>query len=127
MNWLTSAGSWLFGGGGATKIVDVADKAFHTEQERAEGDAKDLESARAMALPSHSSKFDILIDGLNRLIRPTFTVWLFGGFTGWWALPKPSSIDPYWYSVFTIVITFWFGGRMILKDLPAALRLMRKG
>jgi len=125
MSFLTGVGSWLFGSGGANKVLDVADKAFYTAQERSEGDAKDLDSARAMVAPSHSSSFDILVDGFARLIRPSFTVWLLGGFCGWWALPKPESIDPYWYSVFTIVVTFWFGGRMILKDLPAALRLMR--
>ena len=107
------------------KAADLADKAFHTEQEKVETDQKDLSDARAMQLVSHSSWFDVLVDGLNRLIRPGITVWLVGGFVGLWKLPQHSAIDPFWQNVFMLVLTFWFGGRALLKDLPAAIRAMR--
>lgn len=117
--------SWLFGGGGAEKALDVADKAFHTEQERAGEDAADLVSARAMQSAPTTGVFDSLIDGLSRLVRPGVTLWLVGGFIGWWPLPKVEDVSVYWQNVFMIVLTFWFGGRAILKDIPQAVRLMR--
>lgn len=125
MSIWTKLGGWLFGGGGANKIADVADKAFYTEQERADADAKDVTDARAMQQFSHNTWFDVLVDGMSRLVRPGVTLWLVGGFIGWWPLPQPSAIDEYWQNVFMLVLTFWFGGRAILKDLPVAIRLMR--
>lgn len=128
MSLLSKAAGWLFGGGGATaeKALDVADKAFHTEEERAAEDAADLASARAFAGPSDNpGAINQLVDAANRLIRPGVTLWLVGGFVGWWALPVPGSIDPYWQNVFMLVLTFWFGGRAILKDLPQAIKLIR--
>ena len=125
MGILNTVGSWLFGSGGIDKVADVADKAFHTEQEKSQEDAKDLSSARAMQMFSHGSIFDIFVDGISRLVRPGVTVWLMGGFVGWWKLPDIGTVDSYWQSIFTLVITFWFGGRAILKDLPAAIKLMR--
>lgn len=125
MSIWTKIGGWLFGGGGVEKVLDVTDKAFYTEQEKAQEDAKDLSDARSMQMFTHGSIFDIVVDGLNRLVRPGVTLWLVGGFVGWWKLPDPGLIDPYWHNIFLIVITFWFGGRALLKDLPTAIRLMR--
>lgn len=125
MNIFAQIGGWLFGGGGASKVMDVADKAFHTEQEKAAEDAADLADARAMQLPTHGGAFDTLVDGAARLVRPGVTFWLVGGFIGWWPLPAPGTVDPFWQNVFMLVLTFWFGGRALLKDLPASVRLMR--
>ena len=127
MSLLSKAAGWLFGDSkGAEKALDVADKAFHTEQERATEDAADLASAREFAAPSDNpGVFNQLVDAASRLVRPGVTLWLIGGFVGWWKLPDPGSIDPYWLNVFMLVLTFWFGGRAILKDLPQAIRLIR--
>lgn len=107
------------------KGVDMLDKAVDTQQERSERDSADLREAREMAAPSHGSWFDVLVDGCSRLVRPGVTLWLVGGFTGWWALPRVETISEYWQNVFMIILTFWFGGRAILKDLPGAIRRMR--
>jgi len=127
MGILTKVAGWLFGGGGgADKALDVADKAFHTEQERSQEDAKDLESARQFAgVSNQPGLINQLVDSANRLIRPGVTLWLIGGFIGWWTLPQHEAISEYWQNVFMIVLTFWFGGRAILKDLPAAIKLIR--
>lgn len=126
MSIWTKVGGWLFGGGGAEKIADVADKAFHTEQERAQEDAVDLQDARQFAGVSNGpGLFNNLVDAASRLVRPGVTLWLVGGFVGWWTLPRIETISEYWQNVFMIVLTFWFGGRAILKDLPAAIRTMR--
>lgn len=127
MSLLSKAAGWLFGGSaGAEKALDVADKAFYTEQERAAEDAADLASARSFAGPSDNpGAFNQLVDAASRLVRPGVTMWLIGGFVGWWKLPEPGAIDPFWLNAFMLVLTFWFGGRAILKDLPQAIRLIR--
>ena len=122
---LLSTIAGLFTGNTGGKVIDQVDKAIYTEQERSETDQKDLQEARGPVAPSHESWFDVLVDGANRLIRPVVTLWLMGGFIGWWKLPSPGSVDPYWQTIFTIILTFWFGGRAILKDLPAAIRAIR--
>lgn len=113
---------WLFGSGG-TKILD---EAIYTKEEKVADDQRDLEGARAFAGPSGDPGLvNQLVDGANRLVRPGVTLWLVGGFIGWWRLPAADLIDPFWQNLFMLVITFWFGGRALLKDLPAAVRLMR--
>jgi hypothetical protein len=120
---LSSLTHWLFGGG-MEKVSHIADKAFHTEQEKAEEDATDLASARAMPAISHDTLFDVMVDGINRLQRPGWGVYLFGGVIGWWAFPELAS-DSLWASLFILYFTFLFGGRALLKDLPSAINMMR--
>lgn len=102
------------------KMTDMADDAFFTSQEKADADNKFL------ATTVNNTGVDIV----NRWIRPGITIWLIGGFSGWWNLPDTSKVDPVWFQIFMIVITFWFGGRVLLKDLPnaiGAILKMRKG
>jgi hypothetical protein len=119
MSLLTSIYGFFTGKSGE-KIVDMADDAVFTAQEKAVEDTK--QTAEVLANTS--------IDIFNRLVRPFVTIWLIGGFSGWWKLPDTTQLDPVWFQIFMIVITFWFGGRVLLKDLPnavAAILKMRKG
>jgi len=117
----------FFTGGSRTseKVIDMADEAIDTSQERAERDQRDTENARTMPLNTHGTAFDVFVDGMARLVRPGVTLWLVGGFIGWWPLPKTEEISEYWQNIFLIVLTFYFGGRAVLKDLPSAIKLMR--
>ncbi len=125
MGFLAKVGAWLFGGGAET-VAKAVDKAVYTAEERAGDDAKDLESARSFAgVSNQPGLINQLVDAANRLIRPGVTLWLVGGFVGWWKLPASDAISEYWQNIFMIVLTFWFGGRAILKDLPAAIKIMR--
>lgn len=124
MSWLKTIGGFLFGGssgGNVGKVAEVVDDAIHTEQERTETDQKDLSEARGML----STACNGFVDGVNRCIRPGVTVWLIGGMSGWWKLPAPGEVDDFWLNTFYLVLTFWFGGRAILKDLPAAIKAIR--
>ena len=110
----------LFTGKTVEKLVDVADEAVFTGQEKASSDAK-----FTTEILSNTS-----IDIFNRLIRPGITLYYLGGFAGWWQLPDTSQVDPVHFQIFIIIITFWFGGRVLLKDLPVAVGAilrMRKG
>jgi len=83
------------------------------------------ESARAMALASHETWFDVLVDGINRLVRPTITVWLTGGMMGVWILPSTDQVPTIYQEAFWTVLVFWFGGRAILKDVPNAIKYIK--
>lgn len=126
MGFLTGLATWLFGGGGAQTVVQAVDKAHYSAEERAADDATDLASARAFAGVSNQPGFiNQVADAANRLVRPGVTLWLCGGFIGWWQMPAANTLSEYWQNVFMLVLTFWFGGRALLKDLPAAIKLIR--
>lgn len=123
--WLKSVGAFFTGGGKtAEKATEMIDEAFHTEQERNEQDSKDTADSRAMQFASHSSWFDVLVDGLNRLVRPAFAFWSFGVLVGWWG-EKIKDISPEAMNLILIICTFYFGGRAILKDLPGVIKTLR--
>lgn len=126
----------LFGGGDkgvVQEVSDVVDKwkpskvtrhKMAIENQQA-GDASQAD-ARAMPLPRTDADnivitgYNALIDGMNRLVRPAFTAWVFGLLVGWWEPPTTWSTWPpmLWNIVWTIV-TFWFGSRLLFKDIPA--------
>ena len=123
----------LFSGGAIKTVSDTVDKwrpspvtrnAMDLENQQA-GD-QSQESARAMPLATHDTWFDVLVDGVNRLVRPVVTFWIIGGLAGFWTLPATGHIDPVMLNIGWTVIGFWFGSRALLKDLPAAVRALRK-
>lgn len=84
------------------------------------GDASQA-SAREMILKSHDSWFDVFIDAANRSVRPFFTYWALGILIDWWAAPDIDNINPFILNVIWTIVGFWFGGRMLFKDLPKAM------
>ena len=149
MGWLSvisTAYSFLFGGGttasGAstpglgTQVVQAY--LPESDTQKSADDAADLKSAREyqpLDLPAVIMQQGIVnmivgniirlmnaaVDALNHSIRPGVLVWFIGGFSGAWKMPDANAIDPWWKSMFYLVMTFWFGGRMVIKDLPMAL------
>ncbi len=78
-------------------------------------------NAYSLVLPTHDSWFDILVDGLNRLPRPVLTFWAIGVLCGYWSGPNFELIHPFMLNVIWTIITFWFGARVVMKDIPAAI------
>lgn len=116
----------LFGGGKTTeKAMEIADEAFHTEQEKADTDQKDLSDARAMQMATHNSFIDVIVDAINRLIRPWLTVEVAAMMLGYRPVPDLAKVDDFWKSLFYIIVTFWFSGRVLLKDLPSVIKALR--
>ena len=142
MGWVGKVFGALFGGGKGIveQVSDVTDKwnpspvtkhsmavedSKQAVAEQTAGDASQ-NSARSMQLPTHGTWFDSLVDGLNRLVRPVITYWVVGGLVGFWRLPSLGAVDPIMMNIVWTVVTFWFGSRMLFKDLPAAYVVARK-
>lgn len=108
---------------GAADIGKVVDNLITTKGERLELEAADADKVRAMmAQAVNGTWFDSLVDGLSRLIRPGVTIWLLLALDGRLAsLPQIGGVDPFWQTIVYLVLTFWFGGRMLWKDIPKML------
>lgn len=124
----TLFGSSSNGKGIVNSIADVIDRfvpSAKTRQENNESDkkatAESQDDARAMKFKSHDSWFDIFVDGVNRLIRPVITIGVISIIFGWVEQPDLDNIHPVILEVTLIVISFWFGGRFVVKDLMPAI------
>jgi len=138
----------FFGGGAASAGMGVANGIADIVERWRPGDAKNVEftkelttlvndsydSARKHDAPMQSGLpiIDALVNGVNRLIRPWITITVIGSLFGlgkhwsYFDLPPPENIAPEYWVMAQIILGFWFGGRMITKDIPAALRFIRK-
>lgn len=135
--WVTKAATALFGKssdgkGIVSEVSDAVDRWHPSAQTKFENSLEEnrlseqsQDSARKMVFTSHESKFDILIDGLNRLPRPMFAFWAFGVLVGWWPAPDFQLIDPLTLKLILSVFGFYFGMRGLTKDImPALARLI---
>jgi len=126
MAFAAKALAWLFGGGGAETVAKTVDKLTYTDQEKTADDAQDLASTRAFAAPAqHYGFVNSVVDAANHAIRPWITVELLLRWFGYKEFPSIAGVDEFWTSATMLVLTFWFGGRMLLKDLPATIRAFR--
>lgn len=126
------AAKFLFGGssGGSSPVETITkavDEYKYTDEEKAGAEERDVEQARKFATPGEPLGFiGQVVNGANHIIRPWITFELMSGLFGYRQLPDISGIDPLWMKLIIIVITFWFGGRMVVKDLPALIDAVRK-
>jgi hypothetical protein len=114
----------FFTGNAGEKVTDLADKAFYTDQEKAGDAADDLTKARQF---EPGEKWNTAIDKWHRAIRPTLATWATLVLIGiapppkhWDAIPEPV------WQLILVIVSFYFGGRALLKDLPATIKAMRK-
>ncbi len=87
-----------------------------------------IESARKHDQPANSGLpiVDALVNGVNRLIRPWVTITVLGSLFGYWELPPPESIDPQYWAITKVILAFWFGGRLLIKDIPQGIKSLVK-
>lgn len=146
MGWIGAIGSFL-GGKTGEKVMDFADKAIYSKQERATDDKEDLKDVRAMQFDGLLGKLvdlyscsnsglasviillmifcDVVVELSARLIRPAVTILLIGHLFGFWKLDMPDT-DEFTKTLAYLAFTFWFGGRAIMKDVPKMLAVLRK-
>ena len=133
MNFFSKIASIFFGGssnkGVVEQISDTVEKfapgivkqhAMSIEDMKAGDESQ--KNAQQLQLPTHSTWFDIFIDGLNRSVRPLFSFWVFGVLVGLLSTAHLSGIPPMAWNIIWTVIGFWFGTRMVFKDIPEALK-----
>jgi hypothetical protein len=107
--------------------VPSAGSKHEMAQDIDESIAAGVQQARAHDSPpgDNRTKFDSFVDGINRLVRPGVSIYLFAGIGGAWELPKIDEIDPIVLTWVGTVMIFWFGGRAIFKDLPGVIKYLR--
>lgn len=116
------------------EVSDVADKWVPSETTKHKMSIEDLQagdesqdSARKMELATHNSWFDIAVDGMNRLPRPLITGWVVAMLFGWVDEPAHLQVmSPMTLNIIWTVITFWFGSRVLFKDIPSVIKTLRK-
>ena len=67
-----------------------------------------------------------LANALNRLIRPVVTIYVLGGVFGFFEVSYAADIDPWFLAQAERIIVFWFGGKLLIKDIPAAIKYLRR-
>ncbi len=141
MGILSKIGAFL-GGGAATAGLGVANGIADIVERWNPGDSKNVQftteltklvndsydSARKHDTPMQSGVkwVDATVNGVNRLIRPWVTITVIGSLFGYWNLPPPQSVEPEYWIMIQVILGFWFGGRLVTKDIPAALGHLRK-
>jgi hypothetical protein len=123
----------FFAGGATEAAGDVADiverwKPGVTTKHQMEMDVASLvEQARQHDTPvANGGLLGNIADGLNRLIRPVVTIYILGGLFGMFNPEFNQNIDPWFLAQGEKIIIFWFGGKVLLKDLPAAITYLRR-
>jgi len=132
----------ILAGGTAKAGLDVANGIANIVERWKPGHAKNVEfvkelttlvndsydSARRHDAPMQSGVLwvDAAVNGVNRLIRPWVTITVIGSLFGYWNLPPPQSVEPEYWIMIQIILGFWFGGRLVTKDIPAALGHLRR-
>ena len=141
MGILSKIGAFL-GGGAATAGLGLANGIADIVERWNPGDSKNVQftkeltsvvnasydSARRHDAPMQSGVrwLDGVVNGVNRLIRPWVTITVIGSLFGYWNLPPPQNVAPEYWIMVQIILGFWFGGRLVTKDIPAALGYLRK-
>jgi hypothetical protein len=117
--------------GGNRNVVREVAEIFKVNVEGASVRGHDFDSsaldqfAAEFAVRASRTWWDSLVDGLNRLPRPTFTLGVFVTlvwtavdpafmaevFAAWAIIPTPV------WALITIIVTFFFGGRQQVKDM----------
>lgn len=129
-------------GGTAGAVMDIARGTSDIVERWKPGDAKKHEmemelnefvsravaSARAHDQPANSGFpiIDSLVNGVNRIIRPWVTITVLGSLFGYWDLPPPDTIDPQYWAMTKVILIFWFGGRLLIKDIPQGIKSILK-
>ncbi len=132
----------FFGGGTANIATEVAGgiadiverwkpgegKKQEMQMEVANFLEKSIADARKNDQPMNSGLplLDGTVNGINRLIRPWVTITVIGSLFGYWELPPPESIDQQYWTIAQILLSFWFGGRFLIKDIPQAIKSIVK-
>lgn len=127
--------SFLLGGTGKStveKLVETATDYMPSKVKQHEMALEDVKAgddsqrnAQQLQLVSHTTWLDVVIDGANRCIRPLFSIWAFCVLAGWIKVDHLAVIPPMAWNVIWTIIGFWFGTRMVFKDIPMLIKALK--
>lgn len=131
MSLFSKVAGFLSGGvidsaSGIANIVERWKPGVTTRHEMEMDVAKLVDGARTSDSPVVNGGFmGSIANGLNRLVRPVVTIYILGGLFGFFDVQFANDIDPWFLAQGEKIIIFWFGGKVLLKDLPAAIKYLR--
>ena len=137
MNFFKAVGGFLFGEstdkGIVVQIADTVERFTPGVVKQHEMSIEDLKAgdesqknAQQLVLPTHDTLFDVVVDGLSRLIRPAIAFWAIGVLFGWIKTDHLQHIDPMAWNLIITVVGFYMGFRAITKDFPNLIQVIRK-
>lgn len=130
MGWLSSIGSVFSGIGG------LVGRIFGSKEQREKNTSQEVQLSKEALIAEFQSSasrkdfFTVFVDGLNRLVRPTFSYGVIAFFV--WVVIDPvqftiamqalALVPSFMYGIFLTIIGFWFGGRIVEKYADAKLQ-----
>jgi hypothetical protein len=129
---ILSAISGIFRG-----IGGVVGKIFGSKEQRDKDASEEVQLSKEIMLAEYRASanrrdfFTVFVDGLNRLVRPTFSYGIIAFFA--WVVVDPvqftvsmqalALVPDFMYGIFLTIIGFWFGGRIVEKYADARLQI----
>lgn len=132
MSFLNKIGEFFVGGAmeGASKVADIVErwKPGVTTRHEMEMDVAELVNGARVhdQVTPNGGIFGNIANALNRLIRPVVTIYVLGGVFGFFEVTYAANIDPWFLAQAERIIVFWFGGKLLIKDIPAAIKYLRR-
>jgi hypothetical protein len=67
---------------------------------------------------------NVIVDAINRMVRPVLAYTLMGSLFNWWSVTLNTG-DPLMVTLALSVFGFYFGVRAVTEDLPKVIRALR--
>lgn len=121
---ILSAISGIFRG-----IGGIVGRVFGSKEQRDKDASEEIQLSKEIMLEEYRASanrkdfFTVFVDGLNRLVRPTFSYATIAFFV--WVVIDPvqftvsmqalALVPDFMYGIFLTIVGFWFGGRIVEK------------
>lgn len=118
-------------------IGGLVGRIFGSKEQRDKDSSQEIQLSKEIMLAEYQASanrrdfFTVFVDGLNRLVRPTFSYGTIAFFV--WAVFDPiqftismqalSLVPDFMYGIFLTIIGFWFGGRIVEKYAESKLQI----
>lgn len=118
-------------------IGGIVGRIFGSKEQRDKDSSQEIQLSKEIMLAEYQASanrrdfFTVFVDGLNRLVRPTFSYGTIAFFV--WAVFDPiqftismqalSLVPDFMYGIFLTIIGFWFGGRIVEKYAESKLQI----
>jgi hypothetical protein len=118
-------------------IGGIVGRVFGSKEQRDKDSSEEIQLSKEIMIEEYRASanrkdfFTVFVDGLNRLVRPTFSYSTIAFFV--WAVVDPvqftvsmqalALVPDFMYGIFLTIVGFWFGGRILEKYADSKLRI----